>query len=145
MTSITYTRERVAELLAAAAENDLVELADECLSDGAQFAVLAAPEIGSIAAQVREPIMHHRFFLGDVLACRAEVSLDGTRGWAMRMGDNRVATLAAAVCDAEVTAERPRADRIRQLCARIERDRELADRDEWAALAPTVVQFEELT
>ncbi|NLG56424.1 MAG: phosphonate metabolism protein PhnG [Rhodococcus sp.] len=145
MTSTTYSREEVAGLLAGAPEEDLVALADQCLSDGAEFAVLSGPEVGTIAAQVREPIMYDRFFLGDVLACRAEVLLGGTRGWAMRMGDNRVATLAAAVCDAEVTAERAHAAEILKLCSRIERDMELADRDEWAALAPTVVQFEELT
>ncbi|MFE7420439.1 phosphonate C-P lyase system protein PhnG [Rhodococcus sp. NPDC057529] len=145
MISHVYSRERVAELLAAASAGDLVELADACLSDGAELAVLTAPEIGSVAAQVREPIAFEHFFLGDVLACRAEVSLAGVRGWAMRMGDDRAATLAAAICDAEVQADRPHADRVLELCARVEDHRLLADRDEWARLAPTIVQFEELT
>ncbi|MEV6559433.1 phosphonate C-P lyase system protein PhnG [Nocardia sp. NPDC051756] len=145
MTSPVYSRERVAELLAVAPERDLVDLADACLADGVEFAVLTAPEIGSIAAQVREPIAHDRFFLGAVLACRAEVLLGGTRGWAMRMGDNRRATLAAAVCAAEVEAERAQRDRVLHLCARVENDQRAAERSEWAQLAPTIVQFEELT
>ncbi|MFD6160908.1 phosphonate C-P lyase system protein PhnG [Nocardia sp. NPDC060256] len=141
----TYSRERVAELLAAAPERDLVELADTCLADGVEFAVLTAPEVGSVAAQVREPIAHDRFFLGAVLACRAEVLLGGTRGWAMRMGDNRRATLAAAVCAAEVDAERPQRERVLGLCARVDADQRLAESGEWIQLAPTIVQFEELT
>ncbi|MFZ2177125.1 MAG: phosphonate C-P lyase system protein PhnG [Rhodococcus sp. (in: high G+C Gram-positive bacteria)] len=145
MISPAYGRERVAELLAAATEDELVALADACLADGAELEVLTAPEIGSVAAQVREPIVYDHFFLGDVLACRAEVTLDGVRGWAMRMGDNRAATLAAAVCDAEVQAGRPHGAQVLALCARVEEARELAEGDEWAQLAPTVVQFEELT
>ena len=139
------SRERATELLAAAGEEDLVALADACLSGGAEFAVLVAPEVGTIAAQVREPIAHDRFLLGDVLACRAEVSLGGQRGWAIRLGDNRIATLAAAVCDAELAAGGPTAPQIRALCIRVEREHQLSDHDEWAALAPTVVRFEELT
>jgi len=140
-----YTRERIAELLAVTPADDLVAAADACLSDGAELTVLTSPQVGCVTTQVREPIGHVRFYLGNVLACHAEVRLDGTRGWAMRMGDDRTATLAAAVCDAEVAAERPYADAVRQLCARIEDDLPLADTREWAQLAPTIVQFEELT
>lgn len=141
----SYTRDRIAELLAVAPAADLVAAADACLTDGADLAVLTSPEVGCVATQVREPIGHVRFFLGNVLACHAEVRLDGTRGWAMRMGDDRAAVLAAAVCDAEVAAERPYADGVRALCARIEEDLLLADAREWAQIAPTIVQFEELT
>ncbi|MFD1812435.1 phosphonate C-P lyase system protein PhnG [Rhodococcus gannanensis] len=145
MTSPPLTRDRAAELLARAAADDLVALADECLTDGAELTVLSGPEVGTIAAQVREPIAHDRFLLGDVLACRAEVSLNGQRGWAVRLGDNRIATLAAAVCDAELAADRPGSQRVLDLCARVAGEHATADRDEWAALAPTVVRFEELT
>ncbi|MFD6856164.1 phosphonate C-P lyase system protein PhnG [Rhodococcus sp. NPDC060086] len=145
MTPHTYSRERLAELLAVAPEQDLVGAADVCLSDGANLTVLTTPEIGCIATQVREPIGHVRFFLGNVLACHAEVRLDGTRGWAMRMGDDRAAVLAAAVCDAEVAAGRPNAGHVLELCARMEAELGRADAEEWAQIAPTIVQFEELT
>jgi alpha-D-ribose 1-methylphosphonate 5-triphosphate synthase subunit PhnG len=145
MTPHTYSRERLAELLAVAPEQDLVGAADVCLSDGADLTVLTTPEIGCIATQVREPIGHVRFFLGNVLACHAEVRLDGTRGWAMRMGDDRAAVLAAAVCDAEVAAGRPNAGHVLELCARMEAELGRADAEEWAQIAPTIVQFEELT
>ncbi|HET8994394.1 MAG TPA: phosphonate C-P lyase system protein PhnG [Rhodococcus sp. (in: high G+C Gram-positive bacteria)] len=145
MTPHTYSRERLAELLAVAPEQDLVGTADVCLADGAPLTVLTTPEIGCIATQVREPIGHVRFFLGNVLACHAEVRLDGTRGWAMRMGDDRAAVLAAAVCDAEVAAGRPNSGHVLDLCARMEAELGRADAEEWSHIAPTIVQFEELT
>ncbi|WP_072814528.1 phosphonate C-P lyase system protein PhnG [Rhodococcus zopfii] len=140
-----YTRERLGELLAAAPVADLVTAADACLSDGAELTVLTSPEVGCVATQVREPIGHVRFFLGNVLACQAEVRVGPNRGWAMRMGDNRVAVLAAAVCDAEVAGDRPHAGQVRELCARVEEELATAEHREWSRIAPTVVQFEELT
>lgn len=145
MTPPDFSRERLAELLAVAPGPDLVAAADACLSDGADLTVLTTPETGCVAVQVREPIAHDRFYLGNVLTSHAEVRLSGTRGWAMRMGDDRAAVLAAAVCDAEVAADRPQAHRVRELCARVEVELDRADRDEWTHLAPTIVQFEELT
>jgi len=139
------TPEDRAALLALADPAELIGLADACLADGVRPRVLVAPEVGCVATQVREPIAGDRFLLGDVLACRTEVELGGARGWAMRLGDNRAAVLAAAICDAEVQAGRPRAGEVGALCRRVA-DRVTAEEAaEWAELAPTVVEFEELT
>jgi len=139
------TREQRCALLAEAGREELVALADECLADGAPVRVLTGPEVGAVAAQVREPVLAERFLLGDVLACRAEVELAGQRGWSMRLGDDRAATLAAAVLDAEVEAARPRAARVEELCRQVARHAEEREAAEWAELAPTIVEFEELT
>ena len=132
-------------LLAEAEAGELRELADACLADGADVRVLVAPEVGCVSTQVREPVAGERFLIGDILACRAEVELDGHRGWAMRLGDDRAAVLAAAVLDAEAEAGRPMAAAVDTLCHAVAR--RLADRHdrEWAELAPTIVEFEELT
>jgi alpha-D-ribose 1-methylphosphonate 5-triphosphate synthase subunit PhnG len=132
-------------LLAEADAEELRELADACLADGAEVRVLVAPEVGCISTQVREPVAGERFLIGDVLACRAEVELAGHRGWAMRLGDDRAAVLAAAVLDAEAEAGRPMAAAVDELCHTVAH--RLADRHdrEWAELAPTIVEFEELT
>ena len=137
-------REGRAGLLALAGSAELVALADGCLADGVRLTVLVAPEVGCVATEVLEPVGRERFLLGDVLACRAEVELAGSRGWAMRLGDDRVAVLAAAVCDAEVEAGRPMAAAVEALCRRVADRVAEADAAEWAALAPTVVAFEEL-
>ncbi|GHJ36988.1 hypothetical protein Sm713_25970 [Streptomyces sp. TS71-3] len=132
-------------MLARADRDELIASADACLADGAQVRILVAPEVGCITAQVREPVLAQRFVAGDVLACRAEVELAGHRGWAMRLGDDRAAVLAAAVLDAEVQAERPGAEEVDALCRRVALRLERRDAEEWAELAPTVVEFEELT
>lgn len=139
------SREQRCALLAEAEQGELVALADECLADGAAVRVLVGPEVGVVAAQVREPVLAERFLLGDVLACRAEVELAGQRGWAMRLGDDRIATLAAAVLDAEVESGRPRSAQVEALCREIARRRAEREAAEWAELAATIVEFEELT
>jgi alpha-D-ribose 1-methylphosphonate 5-triphosphate synthase subunit PhnG len=138
------SREERAGLLAQAGTAELVALADGCLADGARLTVLVPPEVGCVATEVLEPVGHERFLLGDVLACRAEVELGGSRGWAMRLGDDRVAVLAAAVCDAEMESGRPMAAQVAALCHRVAQRVAVAEAAEWAVLAPTVVAFEEL-
>ncbi|MEU0965000.1 phosphonate C-P lyase system protein PhnG [Streptomyces sp. NPDC005917] len=144
MTDVVSREQRCA-LLAEAEREELIALADACLEDGTGVRVLVAPEVGCVTAQVREPVLAERFLLGDVLACRAEVELAGHRGWAMRLGDDRAAVLAAAVLDAEVQSGRPRAAEIDRLCERVAHRRAEREGQEWAELAPTVVEFEELT
>jgi alpha-D-ribose 1-methylphosphonate 5-triphosphate synthase subunit PhnG len=146
------TADRRAELLALAKENDLVELAERCLhaaadntsDDAPQTTVIEPPTVGTIPLSVREPVVGERFILADVLATQAEVEHRGHRGWAMRLGDNTTATLAAAICDAEAASGAELAAEVEQLCRRTERN--LADRAaaEWEELARTEVRFEEL-
>lgn len=150
-------REERARLLAVAETDELVELADSVLGRCGRLEVVRPPEVGCVATQVVDPVEGERFLLGDVLACQAEVSLAGVRGWAMRLGDDRAAVLAAAVCDAAAQIDGAQIDgaqiegaragtgaEVDALCARVAA--RLAERDaaEWAALALTVVEFEEL-
>jgi alpha-D-ribose 1-methylphosphonate 5-triphosphate synthase subunit PhnG len=143
-------REERCSLLAEAGPAELRRLADHCLAadvvvDGAPVRVLLAPEVGTVSTPVREPVAGHRFLLGDVLACRAEVELAGRRGWALRLGDDRAAVLAAAVLDAAAQVGPQLAAEVDALCRRVADRR--ADRlaVEWAELSATVVEFEELT
>lgn len=139
------TREERAELLAIADADDLIALGQRCLGHaGRDLQVLGSPETGLVMLQVREPVERVRFYIGELLVSKAEVVLDGTHGWAMRMGDDRVATLAAAICDAEVVAGGPYHDDVLALCLHTRPAAGFADADEWADLAPTVVDFEEM-
>ena len=63
----------------------------------------------------------------------------------MRLGTDRVATLAAAVCDAVAAAGGALAQDVDLLCATTERRRAERRDAEWDEIAPTVVSFEELT
>ncbi len=135
-------REERAALLAIAESDELVALADAVLARGGRLDILRSPRVGCVATQVVEPVVGERFLLGDVIACEAEVALDDVRGWAMRLGDERAAVLAAAVCDA--AAQMDAAAEVDALCARVAAREAERDAAEWAALAPTVVEFEEL-
>lgn len=138
------SRARRCELLAVAEPDELRSLADACLADGVEVHILVAPEVGVVSAQVREPVAQERFLLGDVLACRAEVELAGHRGWAMRLGDDRAAVLAAALLDAEVQAGGSHAADVDRLCHIVAVRQSEREAREWAELAPTIVEFEEL-
>ncbi len=139
------TTGRRAELLAVADESELVALADRCLAAAPETRVVEPPTVGTIPLCVREPVVGERFILADVLATQAEVEHRGHRGWAMRLGEDPAAALAAAICDAEAASGAGLAQEVDLLCRRTERDRAAGAAREWAELARTEVRFEELT
>jgi alpha-D-ribose 1-methylphosphonate 5-triphosphate synthase subunit PhnG len=143
--TVTMTVNERAELLAVADAEVVVALAESCLAEFGDPVLLAPPEVGLVVMQVREPVCAERFHLGEVVVTRAEVEIAGARGWAMRLGDERVATLAAAVCDAVAAAGGTLAADVEQLCAATQRRRAEREVAEWDAIAPTIVAFEELT
>jgi alpha-D-ribose 1-methylphosphonate 5-triphosphate synthase subunit PhnG len=137
--------QRRAELLAIAEESELVALADRCLQAAPDTRVVESPTVGTIPLCVREPVVGERFILADVLATQAEVTHRGQRGWAMRLGDDATATLAAAICDAEAASGTGLAADVDQLCRQTERRRAEEAAREWAELSRTEVHFQELT
>jgi alpha-D-ribose 1-methylphosphonate 5-triphosphate synthase subunit PhnG len=141
---MTMAMERRADLLAIADRDELIALAERCVAMVPELVVNRSPEVGTILLEVREPIAHDRFYLGEVLACQAEVSIGSSHGWSMRLGDDRLATLAAAVCDAVAEVRGPFCDAVLDLCERTAVDQAAERTAEWAELEPTVVAFEEL-
>jgi len=76
-----------------------------------------------------------RFILADVLATQAGVEHRGERGWAMRLGDDTAATLAAAICDAEAaSAATCRAQLVRVKTLRPTTATAAALSNEWATI-----------
>jgi len=138
-----HSPERRAELLAHALPEDLVALADR-ITAAAHCRVDRQPEVGMVVLEVREPVAGERFHLTEVLVTQAEVTVDGAPGWAMRTGDDRLATLAAAVCDAAAEAGHALAPEVARLCAATAEQRAAAAAAEQARVAPTAVAFEEL-
>lgn len=136
------TRDYRIELLAAAPGQDLLSLADRVLKRSEPPTVITGPEVGLVMMQIREPVCEERFFLGEVLVTRSEVELAGARGWAMRMGEDRAATLAAAILDAEVEGGGEFADHVLGLCHEVKTDRRWAREQEWAEIAATEVHFD---
>jgi alpha-D-ribose 1-methylphosphonate 5-triphosphate synthase subunit PhnG len=136
--------ERRASLLAQSARNDVIDLAERLIARHGTPETILLPEPGLVALEVREPVCRERFILGDVLVTRAEVVIAGAEGWAARMGLDREATFAAAVCAAVGDHGLLGADEVDELCLSTEEN--LADREslEWNELAPTMVDFEEM-
>lgn len=143
-TQAPLDRTRRCELLAATPGPTLIALADQVIEDAGPPTVVLAPELGMTMVTVREPVEAIRFHVGEVLVCRAEVDHRGTSGWAMRMGEDRAATLAAALLDAEAAADGPHRAAIDDLCRTTERVLAEDRAREWAELAATTVHFEEL-
>jgi len=79
-----------------------------------------------------------------VQTCALPIYLAGHRGWCMRLGRDRLAALAGAVCDAVANAGGPLAHDVAELCRRARDAQATADAETWADLAPTTVAFEEL-
>lgn len=136
--------ERRCELLASTDRHRLLAVADACLSDEPPPEIVLPPQVGSIVLTVREPVEASRFHLGDVLVTRAEVVHRGERGWAMVMGADEAAALAAAICAAEAQAGGPSGASVDELCAETERLIDQQRAAEWAELTPTIVSFTEL-
>jgi alpha-D-ribose 1-methylphosphonate 5-triphosphate synthase subunit PhnG len=135
---------RISSELNQADAAEVIALASACLADDPDVTVTRAPTVGVVVTQVREPVAEERFILGDVMACQAEVQRRGAFGWAMRLGGDRMSTLAAAILAAEWAASGPRALDIAALCDR-SAERRAADRAaEWERLSPSIVEFEEI-
>lgn len=143
-TSPEVSLEHVNSCLNQAPADQLIALAETCLQDHPELVVTKQPTVGVVVAQVREPIAEERFILGDVMVCQAEVHRRGSYGWAMRMGQDTLATLAAALLAAEFTANGPRREAIVALCDQVVAERKQARAAEWERLAPSIVEFEEV-
>jgi len=133
-----------ASMLAQADADALAEVADECLVTAPAPQVHHGPDVGTIMLTVREPVETTRFHLGEVLVTRCQVEHRGVTTWAMRMGDDRASTLAAAVCDAEVIAGGPAAGTVERLVTETRRQLDAERAEEWRELEPTIVAFEEM-
>jgi alpha-D-ribose 1-methylphosphonate 5-triphosphate synthase subunit PhnG len=139
------TTTRRSSLLAQAPSDDLIHLADTILGELAHtVSVVRPPEVGLRMFQVREPIERIRFNLAEVMVTEAEVMVGASPGWAVRLGNDREATLAAAILDGFAAAAGEWATEIDALCSEVERriqsEKEAVRRE----VAPTEVRFEEL-
>ncbi|MEM8707140.1 MAG: phosphonate C-P lyase system protein PhnG [Actinomycetota bacterium] len=133
-----------ASMLSQADPVALAGVADECLADAPTPQVHHGPDVGTIMLTMREPVETTRFHLGEVLVTRCQVEHRGVTSWAMRMGSDRASALAAAVCQAEVTAAGPAAASVDRLVAETRRQLDAERADEWHELEPTIVAFEEM-
>lgn len=143
--TISLDRDERAELLAVADPDALGQLARWCIARLGEPVSGLPPETGLVMLQVREPVRRERFHLGEVVVSRAEVEwTERAIGWSMRLGTDRAAALAAAVCDGAAAIDPEAAVAVDQLCRRTAALHRAAAAAEWARLSATRVTFEEL-
>lgn len=62
--------------------------------------VIKEPQKTLAMIRMREPVQESLFYLGEVIVCEAMVELDGTKGFAVTMGDDYPKVLNMAIIDA---------------------------------------------
>ena len=141
-------RAQTASLLARANRRDLISLIDELLQLNPEITVdtLRPPETGTVQLRVREPVCDERFILADALVTVAEVSVNGVAGWAMRLGTDSEATVAAALADSFVAQPDQIAgvERVTSLVETTAHEVKEARRVAVRRALGTVIDFEEL-
>ena len=130
------------ELIAMCDGDVLVRIANRVLASDPPLSVLQEPKPQLLMQQVREPVEHGPFNLGEVVVTPAEIELAGERGFAMVPGKAERAALSGAIVDAAVAAGHERTDEMtEELETAIERHGAERTR-EWSESRHTAVEFE---
>src|SRR5262245_1893638 len=119
-------------------------LAEEVLASS-EIAVVTPPRIGTLMLRHQEPVADTLFNVGEVLMTEALVALGPHRGYAMRLGREVEATLAAAILDAAAEANHVLWPRIEALLAELVAHGEAEDASYRREVAATRVVFDEMS
>ena len=130
------------ELIAACEETTLARFANEVLEDDPPLSIRQEPKPQLLMQQVREPVEHRPFNLGEVLVTPAEVELADERGFAMTPGKTERAALSGAIVDAAVAAGHELTPDIVEALEETDARRREQRRQEWAESKHTAVEFE---
>jgi alpha-D-ribose 1-methylphosphonate 5-triphosphate synthase subunit PhnG len=129
------------ELIAACEGSTLAQFADDVLEDDPPLSVRQEPRPQLLMQQVREPVEHRSFNLGEVLVTPAEVELDGQRGFAMVPGKAERAALSGAIVDAAVASGHDETPRIVAALEDVAARQREQRRRKWAESKHTTVEF----
>ena len=136
-------REQRAEAISLSDPERLIAIADDLLQ-GMDVGVSRGPSVGLLMVRAEEPSQRLPFNFAEVTVSEAEVSVDGTRGYAMVLGLRPEMALAGAIVDAGLETSHPRSEEIElELAMTLEKAR-TGGRRQWAEVAPTMVRFEEM-
>ncbi len=122
----------------------IAALADRVL-ETFEVEVTRGPTVGLLMVRVEEPADRLPFNFTEVTVAEAEVAAGAHRGYAMVMGKSLDHALAAAVLDAAVAADHPMREAIDAFLREATAHEDAAWGARWAEIAPTRVQFEDVT
>lgn len=82
------------------ADPALIAALAETIRNSNDISVVKEPSKTLTMVKMREPVQQSLFYIGEVIVTEASVSLEGTRGIAVAMGDDGEKTLNMAIIDA---------------------------------------------
>lgn len=144
MAGVEMEREQRLEAVAGASQASLVDLADRVMQ-AMDVEVVYGPTVGLLMARAEDPGERLVFNFVEVTVTEAEVLAANHRGYALVIGRCPEKALAAAVLDAAVESGHPLTLDILTLLHRAEAALRQEREDRWARVAPTQVQFEDVT
>lgn len=97
-------KRRLFKILAKADRTIVINMADK-IKENNEVVVVKEPEKALTMIKMREPVQETLFYLGEVIITEATVSVNGTNGTAVTMGDDFDKTLSMAIIDAASNAE----------------------------------------
>lgn len=92
-------KKRLFQILSRAERSDVIRLGQE-LQQQYSVTIVKKPEKSLTMIRMREPVKKSLFYLGEAIITEAVVTLEGTVGTAVTMGDDFEKTLYMAVIDA---------------------------------------------
>lgn len=92
-------KKRLFRILSRAERSDVIRLGQE-LQQQYSVTIVKKPEKSLTMIRMREPVKKSLFYLGEAIITEAVVTLEGTVGTAVTMGDDFEKTLYMAVIDA---------------------------------------------
>ena len=92
-------KKRLFRILSRAERSDVIRLGQE-LQQQYSMTIVKKPEKSLTMIRMREPVKKSLFYLGEAIITEAVVTLEGTVGTAVTMGDDFEKTLYMAVIDA---------------------------------------------
>lgn len=92
-------KKRLFQILSRANRTDVIALGTE-LQQKYSVVIIKKPEKSLTMIKMREPVKQSLFYLGETIVTETTVSLDGTVGTAVTMGDDFDKTLHMAIIDA---------------------------------------------
>jgi len=143
-------RERWFEIMALGPREPLVAIADSLLevesSEGnaGNLEIIKEPKAAVLMVRARDTAQGEIFNFGEALVTEAEVRFYGQAGYMLILGDDQTHALAGAICDAALQARHPNSESILETLTIMQRFQQEQADAEWARVAPTTVNFDEM-
>ncbi len=137
-------RDKRFEIMAGGPAAPLVAMADRLLEQDNLIEIIREPKPAVMMLRARETAKGTVFNFGEAVVTEAEVRYCGQTGYMLILGDNQLHALAGAVCDAALEANHPLSPDILETLAVLTHFQQAEARADWARIAPTAVNFDEM-